>query len=39
MANVLKLRCSVCGHEYSPDEVQYTCPVDGQVGTLDVLYD
>ncbi len=39
MANVLKLRCSVCGREYSPDEVQYTCPVDGQVGTLDVLYD
>ncbi|MCC6803256.1 MAG: threonine synthase [Anaerolineae bacterium] len=39
MANVLKMRCSVCGREYSPDEVDYTCPVDGQVGTLDVLYD
>ncbi len=39
MANVLQLKCSVCGRVYSPDEVQYTCPVDGQVGTLDVLYD
>lgn len=39
MANVLQLRCSVCGQVFSPDEVQYTCPVDGQIGTLDVLYD
>ncbi len=39
MANIWKLRCSVCGRLYDPDEVQYTCPVDGQVGTLDVLYD
>lgn len=39
MANVLQLRCSVCGRVFSPDEVQYTCPVDGQIGTLDVLYD
>lgn len=39
MANVSKLRCSVCGREYAPDEVPYCCPVDGQIGTLDVLYD
>jgi threonine synthase len=39
MANVLKLRCSVCGRLYDPAEVQYHCPVDGQIGTLDVLYD
>lgn len=39
MANVLQLRCSVCGRVFAPDEVQYTCPVDGQIGTLDVLYD
>ncbi len=39
MANVSRLRCSICGREYAPDEVQYTCPVDGQIGTLDVLYD
>lgn len=29
----------MCGREYAPDAVQYTCPVCGQVGTLDVLYD
>ena len=39
MANVLKLRCSICGRLYDPAEVQYHCPVDGQIGTLDVLYD
>jgi threonine synthase len=39
MANVLQLRCSVCGQTYQPGEVQYHCPVDGQIGTLDVLYD
>ncbi len=39
MANVLKLKCSVCEREYGPNEVQYTCPVCGDVGTLDVLYD
>ncbi len=39
MATVTQLRCSICGRTYSPDEVPYTCPVDGQVGTLDVLYD
>ncbi len=27
-------RCSLCGTEYSPDEVTYTCPKDG--GNLDV---
>lgn len=39
MATVSILTCSVCGREYAPDAVQYTCPVCGQVGTLDVLYD
>ncbi len=39
MAEVLKLKCSVCDREYAPHEVQYTCPVCGDVGTLDVLYD
>lgn len=28
-------RCSLCGHEYLLDEVQYTCPQDG--GNLDVI--
>jgi len=30
-------RCSVCGAEYAPDEVTYTCPADG--GNLDVILD
>ncbi|PJF26480.1 MAG: threonine synthase, partial [Phototrophicales bacterium] len=39
MAAILKLKCSICEREYAPDEVTYTCPVCGMVGTLDVLYD
>jgi threonine synthase len=39
MATILELRCTICNHSYQPDEVQYFCPVCGQVGTLDVLYD
>lgn len=30
-------RCSLCGTEYAPDEVTYTCPKDG--GNLDVALD
>ena len=30
-------RCSLCGTHYSPDEITYTCPMDG--GNLDVLLD
>jgi threonine synthase len=30
-------RCSLCGHEFDPSEVQYTCPHDG--GNLDVVLD
>ncbi len=30
-------RCSLCGSEFSPDEVTYTCPKDG--GNLDVVLD
>ncbi|MGA9532671.1 MAG: threonine synthase [Anaerolineales bacterium] len=33
----LGFRCSLCGHEYEPAEVTYTCPEDG--GNLDVLLD
>ncbi len=39
MAVVSQLKCSICQREYAPGEVEYTCPVCGQVGTLDVLYD
>ncbi|MBC8332312.1 MAG: threonine synthase, partial [Anaerolineae bacterium] len=30
-------KCSVCGGEYAPGEVTYTCPKDG--GNLDVILD
>jgi threonine synthase len=30
-------RCSLCGDEYSPVDVTYTCPKDG--GNLDVVLD
>lgn len=30
-------QCSLCGKEYSPDEITYTCPADG--GNLDVILD
>jgi threonine synthase len=30
-------RCSLCGAEYLPDQVTYTCPKDG--GNLDVILD
>jgi threonine synthase len=38
MGNIfLGYRCSLCGREYTADEVTYTCAVDG--GNLDVLLD
>ena len=30
-------RCSICGAEYSPTEITYTCPMDG--GNLDIVLD
>lgn len=39
MATIKELRCPVCGGSFQPTEVQYTCPVCGPVGTLEVLYD
>lgn len=39
MATVKELRCPICDRAYALDDVQYTCPVCGEVGTLDVLYD
>ena len=39
MALIKELRCPICGRSYSHLEVQYTCPVCGSVGTLEVLYD
>ena len=37
MQKFIGYRCSVCGTEYAPDEVTYTCPQDG--GNLDVVLD
>ncbi|MGC8874046.1 MAG: threonine synthase [Chloroflexia bacterium] len=39
MGTVIELRCVRCGRPYRPDQVAYTCPVCGEDGTLDVLYD
>lgn len=37
MGKFVGYRCSLCGTEYSPTEITYTCPKDG--GNLDVLLD
>ena len=37
MNKFLGYECSLCGEEYTPDEVTYTCPADG--GNLNVLLD
>jgi len=37
MGKFLGYRCSLCGTEFSPDEITYTCPKDG--GNVDVVLD
>ena len=37
MTKFVGYRCSLCGEEYSPNNVTYTCPKDG--GNLDVVLD
>ncbi|MDD5370777.1 MAG: threonine synthase [Anaerolineaceae bacterium] len=37
MSNFVGYTCSLCGKEYSPDAVQYVCPLDG--GNLNVVLD
>jgi threonine synthase len=37
MANWLGYRCSLCGTEYAPGELTYTCPKDG--GNVEVVLD
>ena len=39
MTKPMKLQCVLCGREYEPGAVRYTCPSCGLDGTLDVLYD
>jgi len=36
---LLSLRCTICGAEYGPDEVDYVCPHHGNDGILDAVYD
>ncbi len=37
MSSFIGYRCSICGKEYLPNQVTYTCPDDG--GNLDVVLD
>lgn len=39
MGHPVGLKCVLCGEEYKPGSVEYTCPACGLDGTLDVLYD
>jgi threonine synthase len=39
MEYVLGLKCTICGTEYEPGEVEYVCPRHGDDGILDVVYD
>ncbi len=39
MAHFLGYRCSLCGAEYAPDQIQYVCPKHGDRGNLDVVLD
>ena len=36
--HILNLKCTICGAEYQPDEVDYVCPHHGNEGILDVQY-
>lgn len=39
MDHILGFKCSLCGEEYSLDQVDYVCPKHGDAGNLDVVYD
>jgi len=39
MTSVLRLKCMKCGTEYDPGESRYVCPMCGNEGILEVLYD
>ncbi|MBV9120920.1 MAG: pyridoxal-phosphate dependent enzyme, partial [Chloroflexi bacterium] len=34
-----QLHCWICGRDYSPDEVRYTCPIDGPLAVLEATID
>jgi threonine synthase len=39
MHHLIGYKCSICGQEYGPDEVEYVCPKHGDEGVLDAVYD
>lgn len=39
MAEILEFRCVIGDCRYQSDALRYTCPIHGEVGTLDILYD
>ena len=39
MSTFLGYRCSLCGAEYAPGQVEYVCPRHGDSGNLDVVID
>ncbi len=39
MSYIKKLKCLLCGAEYNPEEVKYTCPKCGDEGILEIIYD
>lgn len=39
MSYIKKLKCLLCGTEYKPEDVKYTCPKCGSEGILEVIYD
>ncbi len=39
MGSFLGYRCSLCGQEYGPTEVEYVCPDHGETGNLEVMLD
>ena len=39
MNHLIGYKCSICGQEYGPTEVEYVCPKHGDEGLLDAVYD
>jgi threonine synthase len=37
--HLIGYKCSICGQEYGPHDVEYVCPKHGDDGVLDALYD
>src|SRR5207248_4094929 len=39
LSSLIGYRCSLCGAEYAPGEVEYICPRHGDSGNLEVVLD